>query len=46
MANYFSIAPAPRSDRGVQYACIEFRDQFKELPVLQSMTGLPEQSKG
>lgn len=31
------------SDRGVQYACIEFGDQLKELPVLQSMTGLPEQ---
>jgi putative transposase len=26
------------SDRGVQYACIEFRDQFKDLPVLQSMS--------
>ena len=34
------------SERGVQYACIEFGDQFKELPVLQSMRGLPEQSKG
>lgn len=26
------------SDRGIQYACSEFRDQFKELPVLQSMS--------
>lgn len=26
------------SDLGVQYACIEFRDQLKELPVLQSMS--------
>ncbi|MFD2934359.1 transposase [Spirosoma flavum] len=26
------------SDRGVQYACIEFRDQFNDLPVLQSMS--------
>ena len=26
------------SDRGVQYACVEFRDQLKELPVLQSMS--------
>lgn len=26
------------SDRGVQYACIEFRDQLKELLVLQSMS--------
>lgn len=26
------------SDRGVQYACSEFRDQFKDLPVLQSMS--------
>ena len=33
------------SDRGVQYACTEFRDQLKGLPVVQSMTGLPMQSK-
>ena len=33
------------SDRGVQYACTEFRDQLKSLPVVQSMTGLPEQSE-
>lgn len=26
------------SDRGVQYACTEFRDQFKGLTVLQSMS--------
>ncbi|RCR67572.1 hypothetical protein DUE52_20940 [Larkinella punicea] len=26
------------SDRGVQYACTEFRDQFKGLKVLQSMS--------
>jgi transposase InsO family protein len=26
------------SDRGIQYACIEFRDQLKERPVLQSMS--------
>lgn len=26
------------SDRGVQYACTEFRDQFKGLAVLQSMS--------
>ena len=33
------------SDRGVQYACSEFRDLLKGLPVMQSMTGLPEQSQ-
>ena len=33
------------SDRGVQYACTEFRDQLKGLPIVQSMTGLPEQSQ-
>jgi transposase InsO family protein len=33
------------SDRGVQYACNEFRDQLKGVPVVQSMTGLPEQSQ-
>ena len=26
------------SDRGVQYACTEFKDQLKGLPVLQSMS--------
>jgi len=26
------------SDRGVQYACTEFRDQLKGLPVVQSMS--------
>ena len=26
------------SDRGVQYACTDFRDQLKGLPVLQSMS--------
>lgn len=26
------------SDRGVQYACIEFRDQFKGFPVVQRMS--------
>jgi transposase InsO family protein len=26
------------SDRGVQYACTEFKNQLKELPVLQSMS--------
>ena len=26
------------SDRGVQYACNEFREQFKGLPILQSMS--------
>ena len=26
------------SDRGVQYACSEFRDQLKGLPVVQSMS--------
>lgn len=26
------------SDRGVQYACSEFRDQLKALPVVQSMS--------
>jgi len=26
------------SDRGVQYACTEFRNQLKDLPVLQSMS--------
>ncbi|HEY9298984.1 MAG TPA: IS3 family transposase, partial [Phormidium sp.] len=26
------------SDRGVQYACTDFREQFKGLPVLQSMS--------
>lgn len=33
------------SDRGVQYACTEFQTQLKGLPVIQSMTGLPEQSE-
>ena len=33
------------SDRDIQYACTEFRDELKDLPVEQSMTGLPEQSK-
>lgn len=33
------------SDRGVQYACTESQTQLKGLSVLQSMTGLPEQSK-
>ena len=33
------------SDRGIQYACTEFRDGLKDLPVQQSMTGLPEQSE-
>ena len=31
------------SDRGVQYACTEFREHLKGLPVVQSMTGLPMQ---
>ena len=26
------------SDRGVQYACTDFREQLKGLPVLQSMS--------
>ena len=26
------------SDRGVQYACTEYRDQSKGLPVVQSMS--------
>lgn len=26
------------SDRGIQYACTEFRDQLKGLPVVQSMS--------
>ncbi len=26
------------SDRGVQYACTEFREQLKDLPVVQSMS--------
>jgi transposase InsO family protein len=26
------------SDRGVQYACTDFKDQLKGLPVLQSMS--------
>ena len=34
------------SDRGVQYACTDFRDELEDLPVEQSMTGLPEQSEG
>ncbi|QHV96669.1 DDE-type integrase/transposase/recombinase [Spirosoma endbachense] len=34
------------SDRGIQYACTEFRDELKDLPVEESMTGLPEQSEG
>ena len=33
------------SDRGIQYACTEFKDELKDLPVVQSMTGLPEQSQ-
>ena len=28
------------SDRGIQYACAEFRAQFKGQPVLQSMSGI------
>ena len=28
-----------RSDRGVQYACSEFRKQLAGLPIIQSMTG-------
>ncbi|WP_425291102.1 hypothetical protein [Spirosoma linguale] len=35
-----------RSDCGVQYACTEFRDELKGLPVEQSMTGLAYQSEG
>lgn len=27
------------SDRGVQYACCEFREQLKAMPVQQSMSG-------
>ena len=38
MANFYFIAPATRSDRGVQYACTEFRNQLKSLPVVQSMS--------
>ncbi|RAJ90816.1 transposase InsO family protein [Larkinella arboricola] len=34
------------SDRGVQYACAEFRDELKNLPVEQSMTGPPGGRKG
>ena len=33
------------SDRGIQYAYTEFRDGLKDLPVQQSMTGLPELSE-
>ena len=29
------------SDRGIQYACTEFRDELNDLPVEQSMTGPP-----
>lgn len=29
------------SDRGIQYACTEFRDELRDLPVEQSMTGPP-----
>jgi putative transposase len=38
MANFYFTAPAARSDRVVQYACNEFRDQLKGLPVVQSMS--------
>ena len=31
------------SDRGIQYACTDFKDELKDLPVEQSMTGLPMQ---
>ncbi|WP_143092856.1 IS3 family transposase [Arsenicibacter rosenii] len=34
------------SDRGVQYACTEFRNELKDLPVDQSMTGPPGGRKG
>ncbi len=26
------------SDRGIQYACTDFRDELKDLPVEQSMS--------
>ena len=31
------------SDRGIQFACTDFKDELKDLPVVQSMTGLPMQ---
>lgn len=34
------------SDRGIQYACTEFRDELRDLPVEQSMTGPPGGRKG
>ncbi|AUD05577.1 hypothetical protein [Spirosoma pollinicola] len=34
------------SDRGFQYACTDFMDELKDLPVVQSITELPEQSEG
>ncbi|WP_374755528.1 DDE-type integrase/transposase/recombinase [Fibrisoma limi] len=33
------------SDQGVQYACAAFRDELKDLPVEQSMTGPPGDRK-
>ncbi|MGM9509048.1 IS3 family transposase [Larkinella sp. GY13] len=46
MVVFYFIAPATRSDRGIQYACAEFRDELQDLPVEQSMTGPPGGRKG